>query len=221
MSTPPSTISSPFVATSSLPLEERLSDTPPSPTLSECIQDAPPPLPLSERIETIDAEPEELFSTPLPSGSPVPSTHADSTPPSPTPSDDTISVCMDHMEGFSPPFGYKYYDKTDLNHALYGFEVPLGDGFTSKPPHLICFDFDTNNHLHHLPRHSVSVTRRGNAGLDYGETLVAKVPPNLPNSLVDNCDLVTLAAVNADSQAVDIAMIALDNPVVSADVDRL
>jgi hypothetical protein len=38
---------------------------------------------------------------------------------------------------------------------------------------------------------------------------------------VDDRDLVTLAAVNADSQAIDIALIALDDAGLSADVDRL
>jgi hypothetical protein len=69
----------------------------------------------------------------------------------------------------------------------------------------------------------VTITRRGVRGLDYGEPLVAKIPPTLtsPEPLVDDQDLVTLAAVNLDSQAVDIAIIALDDPGLSADVDQL
>jgi hypothetical protein len=129
---------------------------------------------------------------------------------------------MDRMEGIPPPHGYKYYDKTNPIHVQYGFDIPLEDG-THKPPHFIRFQFDTNNQLHHYPSHTIVATRKGITGLDYGEPLVAKLPPYQPSPtpLVDDRDLIPLAAVNADSQAIDIAMIALDDPGLSADVDRL
>jgi hypothetical protein len=84
MSSSPSTISSPFISTSSLPLETHLTDTP-SPPFSEHIDDAPLPLPLSKHIEPLpllplplgkriepdSPEQEEHFDTPLPPGSPA------------------------------------------------------------------------------------------------------------------------------------------------------
>jgi hypothetical protein len=183
MSTPPSTISSPFITTSSLPLETCLTSTP-SPSLLECINNAPfplslskcieplplLPLPLGEHIGSSSPEEEEYFGTPLPPSNPISAPHdrSPSPPISPAISDDTISICMDHMEGIPPPYGYKYYDKTNPTHAQYGFDVPLEDG-THKPPHYIHFQFDTNNQLHHYLFHTVAVT-----GLDYGEPLLLK-----------------------------------------------
>jgi hypothetical protein len=225
MSTTLPTISSPFVSTSSLPLSERIEDTPPPVPLSECIEPLLPiPPPLGENIVPNSPEQEEHFDTPLPpSGTVSPLLDRTPIPPiSPAISDDTISICMDRMEGIPPPHGYKYYDETNPSHVQYGFDVPLEDG-THKPPHFIRFQFDTNNQLHHYPSHTIAVTRRGVTGLDYGEPLVTKLPPYhpLPPPLVDDRDLITLAAVNADSQAVDIALIALDDAGLSADVDRL
>jgi hypothetical protein len=225
MSTHPPTISSPFISTSSLPLSECIDDVPLPIPLSERIEPLSPiPLPLGENIVPDSPEQEEHFDTPLPpSGTVSPLRDRSPTPPiSPAISDDTISVRMDHMEGIPPPHGYKYYDKTNPSHVQYGFDIPLEDR-THKPPYFICFQFDTNNQLHHYPSHTIVATRQGITGLDYGEPLVAKLPPYhpLPPPLVDDHDLITLAAVNADSQAVDIAMIALDDTGLSADVDRL
>jgi hypothetical protein len=126
------------------------------------------------------------------------------------------------MEGIPPPHGYKCYDETNPIHVQYGFDIPLEDR-THKPPHFICFQFNTNNQLHHYPSHTITVTRKGVTGLDYGEPLVTKLPPYhpLPKPLVDDQDLIILAAVNADSQAIDIAMTALDDSGLSADVDHL
>jgi hypothetical protein len=184
MSTPPSTISSPFISTSSLPLSEHIDDAPLPLPLSEHIEPLPPiPIPLGENIVPDSPEQEEHFDTPLPPSGTVSPLHDRS----PTPPislailDNTVSVCMNHMEGVPPPHGYKYYDDTNPSHTQYGFDIPSEDG-THKPPHFIHFQFDTNNQLHHYPSHTVTVTRRGVMGLDYGEPLVAKLPPYHPCS---------------------------------------
>jgi hypothetical protein len=136
MSTPPPTISSPFVSTSSLPLSACIDDVPPPIPLSERIEPLPStPLPLRENIIPDSPEQEERFDTPLPPSGPVsPLCDRSPTPPiSPAVSDDTIGVRMDRMEGIPPPHGYKYYDETNPSHVQYGFDIPLEDG-THKPP---------------------------------------------------------------------------------------
>jgi hypothetical protein len=120
MSTPPSTISSPFISTFSLPLETPVTNTP-HPPLLERIDGAPLPLPLSECIALLpllplplgesiapdSPEQEECFDTPLPpSGTTSPFHNQSPTPPiSPAISNDTISIRMDHMKGIPPPSG--------------------------------------------------------------------------------------------------------------------
>lgn len=93
-------------------------------------------------------------------------------PPSPTPSDATIDVCANRMDGLPPLFGYEYYDHTCFAHSQYRFDVPQEDG-SMKTPHYINFQFDASYHPYHLPAHTVSVQCE-EAGLDYGQPLHAK-----------------------------------------------
>jgi transposase InsO family protein len=210
MSTPENTSS---INSPPLTLEERITD-PSSPPLLERISEPPSPIPLHERLgEQVNLTANEEYSTPP--------SHPNSSPRSII-SDDTIDVREQWMTGGTPPFGYEYYDVSKPNHVRYGFDVPQEDG-TRKTPHYINFHFDTTNRLHHYPQHTVSVRRHNQDGLDYGESLQAKLPdiPIHDILTVDDKDLVSLSTVNADAQAVDIALLALDDPGVSADVDRL
>ena len=57
----------------------------------------------------------------------------------------------------------------------------------------------------------------------YGSPLHAKLPliPSVDSPDIDDEDLVFLAASNADARAVDIALMAMNDPGATADVDRL
>ena len=59
--------------------------------------------------------------------------------------------------------------------------------------------------------------------IPYGSTLEAKLPlvPSVDTPNINDEDLVFLSSSNADAQAIDVALMAMNNPGASADVDHL
>ena len=219
--TPPSTITSPFIG--------EFAPLPPSPPHSpeEHITDAPPLLPLIERIskseeegpfQTPPATPGEATNNP----SPTPSAHMFGLPNNPSP---TLSTHMFSLPIASPLGldvicldGYEIYNlQRFLNHDKYGQKIII-DLEESVDPDSIRFKHNYVDHQHYV----MAVTRRANPPTDpYGWPLQAVefVGPSVED--IEETDLTPFHTNHADHNLVDISLYNIDDRGLIADVDQL
>jgi hypothetical protein len=175
---------------------------------------SPPPLiarlnlPLAARIDNED-EPSSPVSTT------VLSTHPHS-PASTEPCDYEVNLAM-HGFSVAIPCDFVRFDHSIPNHYRYGKKIHMPDR-TVRWPQYICFVFD-----HDTQQHFVAATRDNlDNGCDqYGWTLEAApfIGPAIAD--VDDSELDILADSGPDKLKVDIALHAVNNKGISADVSRL
>jgi hypothetical protein len=188
-------------------------ETPPPLPLEEHISGSPPPLTLLEHVSneeggtTTNNHNREEFHTPhlLPS-----LFHSSSG------SDLEHFARVHRRTSEHVPLGYQVYDRCYLNHLKYGRMIHLGGG-KRHYPHYIRF-----KHNYQEPQHYVH-GKRADEDSDapvYGWTLEAmnSSEDSLPG--VDEERLTLLDPYSPDHAKVDIALYALDDQGVLADVDR-
>ena len=124
--------------------------------------------------------------------------------------------------GRRPPRGYAVYDPTNFNHTRYTQKIHLYKGeFPDVPvyPHYVKFEhhYDDNQHYAYGIRDDADPPE-----VAYGWPIEAApfIGPNLPTNGVDNEALGVFDASYDDSIKVDIAVYALKDYGVTADVDR-
>jgi hypothetical protein len=114
------------------------------------------------------------------------------------------------------PEDYVIYDRRLKNHVKYGKKIHLPTS-NYKYPHYIRFDHNYVDHCHH-----VFATRKDMEGMPYGWTLEAAPfmgPP--PSPLITDSDhLAPFTNAYHFKKEVDIALYAIDNPGLIADVNR-
>ena len=143
-------------------------------------------------------------------------------PPSPTftelsePCEVLVNRTLHPESSFDPPDGYAIYDRTIANHINYGAKIRLSDD-RQVWPHYIHFDHDFVDHKHYI------MGRYDETGLHtntVGWTLEAApfVGPAL--AYPNNTSLKPFAFAHSCSDAIDLALGALDDPGLLADVDR-
>jgi transposase InsO family protein len=175
---------------------------------------SPPPLiarlnlPLAARIDNED-EPSSPVSTT------VLSTHPHS-PASTEPCDYEVDLAM-HGFSIAIPRDFIRFDRSIPNHHRYGKKIHMPDR-TVRWPQYIRFVFD-----HDTQQHFVAATRNNldNGRDQYGWTLEAApfTGPAIAN--IDDSELDILADSGPDKLKVDIALHAVNDKGISADVSRL
>jgi hypothetical protein len=189
----------------------------PDPTyipLAECIRDMPFPLPLAETLD-MSIPPPILPSTPSPSEELCYPPLTPSGMVTPTFSEES-SYSSQPEQDAAKPDDYAIYDCHLENHVKYGEKIHLPTG-DYKYPHYICFDHDYVDHCHH-----VFATRKDMEGMPYRWTLeVAPVVGPQPSPLIADSDhLAPFTNAYHFKKEVDIALYALDDPSLIADVGR-
>jgi hypothetical protein len=196
-----------------------MTSTPSSPVplpipLADCIRDVPFPLPLAERLD-MSIPPPELPSTPSPSEE----LHYPPLIPlgmvTPTFLEES-SYSSQAERNTAKPEDYMIYDCHLENHVKYGEKIHLPTG-DYKYPHYIRFDHNYVDHRHH-----VFTTRKDVEGMPYGWTLeVAPFVGPQPSPLITDSDhLSPFTNAYHFKKEVDIALYAIDDPGLIADVDR-
>jgi hypothetical protein len=182
--------------------------------LAEWIRDIPFPLPLAKRLD-MSIPPPELPSTP----SPLEELHYPPLIPSgmvtPTFSEESSYTSQPERDAAKPD-NYTIYNHHLENHVKYGEKIHLPSG-KHKYPHYIHFDHDYVDHHHH-----VFSIQKDTDGQPYRWTLEAApfVGPR-PSPLITNSDHFTPFTYTYHfKKEVDIALYAVDNPGLIADVDR-
>jgi hypothetical protein len=175
---------------------------------------SPPPLiarlnlPLAARIDNED-EPSSPVSTT------VLSTHPHS-PASTEPCDYEVDLAM-HGFSIAIPRDFIHFDRSIPNHHRYGKKIHMPD-HTVRWLQYICFVFD-----HDTQQHFVAATRDNldNSRDQYGWTLEAAPFTGPAITDVDDSELDILADSGPDKLKVDIALHAVNDRGISADVSRL
>jgi hypothetical protein len=196
-----------------------MSSNPESPShlpipLTNRIENVPFPLPLAERLD-MSIPPPEFPSTPSPSEElhyPPMETAGMVTP---TVSEE--SSYMDQPErDAAKPEDYMIYNRHLENHVKYGKKIHLPNG-EYKYPHYIHFNHDYVDHRHH-----VFTTCKGIEGMPYGWTLEAApfMGPRPSPLITDSEHIAPFTNGYHFKTEVDIALYAIDNPGLIADVDR-
>jgi hypothetical protein len=207
---PPSNIYIRFTTMSSLPGSPTLFPIP----LADRIENVPFPLPLAERLD-MSIPPPELPSTPSLSEElhyPPLETEGMVTP---TFSEESSYTDQGDRDAAKPE-DYAIYNRRLENHVKYGEKIHLPSG-DYKYPHYIRFDHDYVDHCHH-----VFATRKDVDGMPYGWTLEAApfIGPK-PSPLITDSDHMTpFTNTYHFKKEVNIALYALDDPGLIADVDR-
>jgi hypothetical protein len=182
--------------------------------LADLIENVPFPLPLAERLDPSIPTP-NIPSTPSPSEElhyPPMETEGMVTP--------TFSEESSYMEqgerDAAKPDDYAIYNRRLENHVKYSEKIHLPSG-EHKYPHYICFDHDYVDHRHH-----VFATRKDVEGTPYGWTLEAApfMGPRPSPLITDSEHLTPFTNSYHFKKEVDIALYAIDDPGLIADVDR-
>ena len=127
-----------------------------------------------------------------------------------------VNRALHPESSFDPPDGYTIYDHTIANHVNYGAKIRLPDD-RQVWPHYIHFDHDFVDHKHYV------MGRRDKTSL-YTDTVgwTLEAAPFVGPALAypDNTNLKPFAFAHSSSDAIDLALGALDDPGLLVDVDR-
>jgi hypothetical protein len=196
-----------------------MTSTPNSPSLPSIplagrIENVPFPLPLAERIDT-SIPPPELPSTPSLSEEPHYPPMITAGMVTPTFSEESSFTNQPERDAVKPE-GYAIYNWRLENHIKYSEKIHLPTG-NYKYPHYIRFDHDYVDHHHH-----VFATHKDVEGMPYGWTSEAApfMGPKPSPLTTDSNHLTPFTNAYHFKKEVDIALYAIDDPGLIADVNR-